>query len=128
MSRPASPPSPAAEQHWATNATAAEVAARLRTAQRVVVVTHSKPDGDAAGSVLAMVRALGRAGVAAQAWLVGPQPRWLAAIAGSTPVTLIPPGQAPSESGPDADAVLILDTGSWSQLRELAGWIRARHD
>lgn len=119
-----------AGQAWASNATGAQVVARLRAAKRVVIVTHSKPDGDAAGSVLAMVRSIAQAagGGSAEAWLVGPQPHWLGHVVGPTPVRLFKGGESPAQHDGDADAVLIVDTGSWSQLRELAGWIRARHD
>src|SRR6185503_3560027 len=51
---------------YQSNTTAAEVAQRLSGAQRVLLATHAKPDGDAMGSVLALARALTSQGKAAE--------------------------------------------------------------
>jgi len=120
---------------WGTNAGADEIARILHAAKRVVVVTHAKPDGDAAGSVFALVRTLHAAGVAATAWFVGPAPAWLAEVAGDTAYQVFPPGgpvaargQAGGDGWDEADAVAVLDTGSWSQLAELKDRVAARSD
>lgn len=119
-----------ASETWTTNATLAEIAAWLRGARRVVVLTHLKPDGDAVGSTVAVCRAINkiRPGGAA-AWYCGPMPVWFASLAGDTPTfvldgsTVPPPGQ---ESEPDA--ILILDTGSWSQLEGVTTYLKPRRD
>lgn len=116
---------------WAGNATLADIAEFLRGKRRIVVTTHMKPDGDAAGSTLALVRALNTPGpwVApgrAEAWYCGPVPPWLADVAGDTPHRVVAPGAAPEVEG--LDAVVVLDTGSWSQLEPVAEWLRSRRE
>lgn len=115
---------------WSTNATLAEIAASLRAARHIVVLTHVKPDGDAVGSSIGMVRALNRPsawskGPRAEAWYFGPQPPWLPDVAGQTPHRVVMQGEAlPQESA--VDAVLILDTGSWTQLEAVQPWLASR--
>ena len=73
---------------YSSTTTAGEIARRLLAAQRVVVITHSKPDGDALGTTVALVRALVRKGVDARAVYVGPIPRWGADVIGTAPANL----------------------------------------
>lgn len=115
---------------WTTSATLAEIASWLRGARRVVVLTHLKPDGDAVGSTIALCRALNkhRAGAAA-AWYCGPMPVWFASLAGDTP-TFVLDGSTVPPPGQDAepDAIVILDTGSWSQLEGVTTYLKPRRD
>jgi len=55
-----------------TNTTVEDLARELRAARSVLVTTHQKPDGDALGSVLAVVRACQAVGVPAEGWVVDP--------------------------------------------------------
>lgn len=107
---------------WATNTDAAALARWLHGAARVTILTHVKPDGDAVGSTLALARALRVCGVEAAPWYVGPLPAWLADVAGDTPWAHAGPGAG----APDADAWVILDTGSRKQLDALAPWVAER--
>ena len=132
-----------AEQTWGSTTDAAGIARWLKNKRRVVIVTHTKPDGDAVGSSLALARALnieaggephgfGVGPARATCWYSGPTPPWLHAIAGQTPRVQI--------DGPDAitaaiasdedepDAVVVVDTGAWSQLEPVADWLRSRQD
>lgn len=117
---------------WIGNADAGAIAARLRAAKSVVVLTHAKPDGDAAGSALALARALHRAGLQAETWFVGPHPAWLPEVVDQTPHRLLAPakpaepidGRGPLSINPDLFAVV--DTGSWQQLAELKPIIESR--
>ena len=47
---------------YVSNATLEQIGARILAATRILVTTHSKPDGDAMGSCLALARALCAAG------------------------------------------------------------------
>jgi phosphoesterase RecJ-like protein len=76
---------------------------------------------------MAVCRSLRLVGVDASVWYVGPTPRWLPEIAGDTPHSVLPPG-APATPGPAPDAVVVTDTGSWTQLAELADWLRPLRD
>ncbi len=55
----------------ARNVTPAQVAARLRQEQRILIVTHESPDGDALGSLAALSLVAGRLGIAVQAFVPG---------------------------------------------------------
>jgi phosphoesterase RecJ-like protein len=115
---------------WDCNTTPAELAGVLKGAKRVVCLTHSRPDGDAAGSTLAGCRALRHIGIDARACYVGPAPRWLPEMAGDTPYTVVPPG-TPARATPvgeEPDVVLVTDTGTWTQLAEFADWLRPLRD
>ncbi len=115
---------PAESNAWGSTTTLDAIASWLAARDRVIVTTHVKPDGDAVGSTLALVRALNaidpmkatrRPGESrAEAWYFGPPPSWLGDIAKGTPHRVLgrdgPPKHIP------ADAVVIADTGSWAQL------------
>lgn len=116
---------------WSTNTTLEQIAARLRTKKKIVVLTHVKPDGDAAGSTLALVRALNtpRPWVPAnraEAWYFGPTPPWLADVAGDTPYRVLGEDGPPQVDG--VDGVVVLDTGSWTQLEAVHDWLAPRRE
>jgi phosphoesterase RecJ-like protein len=109
---------------YASSATPQRLADRIRSARRMLITSHDKPDGDAVGSVLALARAARSLGVETEAWLCGPFDPSLGVLLAGERV-----GRAP-ESMPSGafDLVAVVDTGSWSQLEHLGAWIRARHD
>ncbi len=104
--------------------TPASLAARLRTAKRVAVLTHAKPDGDAMGSVLGLVRALRCCHVSATGFLVGPIDPNLLALARAGEVDVVRDATSIGEP----DVIAIVDTGAWSQVEPLGDWLRARAD
>lgn len=105
---------------YESNATFAELAEVIVASQRIAVTTHSKPDGDAMGSVLAMVRTLTKLGKVADAWLMGPVENALTLIAEDTPFHLVEDHMP----GDDYDLIIITDTGAWTQLDPLADWLK----
>jgi phosphoesterase RecJ-like protein len=116
---------------WKTNTSIAELAAFLRGKRRIIVLTHVKPDGDAVGSTMALVRALNKpqpwvSGQRARAWYFGPQAPWMRALAGDTPHLVLNEKGPPADEAPDA--VVILDTGSWAQLEAVQDWLRQHHN
>jgi bifunctional oligoribonuclease and PAP phosphatase NrnA len=124
-------------QAWETNTSPSELARWLADKRSVVILTHAKPDGDAIGSTIAAARALNMAaggssdgfgGIASRAecWFAGPMPGWAGAIIASTPFHNIHGPSTPDPAEPDA--ILIFDTGSWSQLEEFRPWLRTRAD
>jgi len=119
-----------ASASWETNASLEEIAAWLRGCSRVVVTAHAKPDGDAAGAVLAASRAIALAGDGATEVVPafqGPVSKWVAMLMGDTAWTLIDTEAEVVKLG-EPDGVVIVDTGSWSQLEKIKPWIEARHD
>ena len=104
----------------------------LAGCKRIVVLTHVKPDGDAVGSSIAVTRALNLAakghGPIAVPWYWGPLPDWMPDIAGPTQFRVVTEDKpAHHDDREDPDGVLILDTGSWTQLHEVREWLLERH-
>ena len=120
---------------WTTNQSLEAISQRLAAAKRILVLTHLKPDGDAVGSTLGVARALNLSSWSstprAHLWYYGPPPPWLAQMCGTTPFTQIssslPVATAADVLG-EPDAILILDTGSWSQVEPVAEYLAARKD
>lgn len=107
---------------YSSNASLQDIADRLLAAPRVALITHSKPDGDAAGATLALSRALAALGRQSDVFWMGPIEPGLPIIARPTLVRFVeksPPGE-------DYDLVVVVDTGSWSQLEPIVGWLKAR--
>lgn len=127
---------PPATDRWESTTTLDEIAAWLAPANSVLVLTHAKPDGDAIGSAIGLVRALRLAArsvakdpATIRARFVGPVPRWLNAVADADehdhldakPLTDDNPHENP-------DALVVVDTGSRSQLEAAAEFVAARAD
>ncbi len=110
---------------YESNASVEQLAARIRAARSIVVTTHAKPDGDALGSVLAIVRAAHALHIAAEAWLVGPFEPNLLTLAEPTPIQCVDP-KAPRFPSGEPDLIVIVDTGALSQLETLGPWLRER--
>jgi phosphoesterase RecJ-like protein len=111
---------------YASNATVLQVAQRLASAKHVLITTHTKPDGDAIGSTLALHRALAHRQIKSQIFLAGPIERNLVTIIGSTQVQRLDEGK-PLPAG-NWDLYVVLDTGSWTQLELIAPLLRSRAD
>lgn len=90
----------------------------LEAARRVLVTTHVRPDGDALGSLCAMVLAMRARNIACDVLLLSHWPSKYAFLA-----QMLGAGYFDAEkSWPDDlhlnnyDALLVVDTGTWSQL------------
>ncbi len=116
--------SPAPAQTWSSNATLEAIAAWLKSLRTVVITTHVKPDGDAAGSTLGLARALAAKGVDAVPWYFGAVPDWLPTLAADTKHHVIDNYGLPPQ---EPDGIVVLDTGSWAQLHDIADWLRQRY-
>lgn len=113
------PVTPAA---YATTVSPARLAERIRAARSILVTSHDKPDGDAVGSVLALVRAVRGLGIRAEGWLAGAFDPSLSVLLAGERV-----GRAPESMPQDEpDLIMVVDTGSWSQLEHLGAWLRPR--
>ena len=109
---------------YTSNATAGEIAQRLRGGSDVLLLTHTKPDGDAIGSCLALHRGLRQIGIGSRILLAGPLDPNLKSIANSDDRI-----EHFEEVGlPDAepDLIVILDTGALSQLEPFVEWLAPR--
>ena len=105
------------DDYTTSTASLNQIAKRLAdTRGPVLVVTHAKPDGDAFGSTIALVGALRECGRTARGLFVPPLPHALAQLPGADLADVWEPGQPlPFEPA----AVVIVDTGAWSQVGPL---------
>lgn len=99
----------------------------LRQSPRVLIFTHMKPDGDAAGSSMGLANAINLLqGHRAEVVFGGPRApwiSWLAQKAGGVAVRLW------EKDGPpdwEPDAIVVIDTGSWSQLELFQKYLAPR--
>ena len=106
---------------YETTTTWSEIAARIGSAERLLVVTHRKPDGDAVGSCLGLARGLPQP---VSVHLVGPVGSSVKQLIRATDDVHI------SDSDPEhePDLIVLVDTGAWVQVGPLADWLRARRD
>jgi len=118
---------------WTNTIDPKAVADWIDSKETLVLLTHTKPDGDALGSTLALARAInlkrGTTGAisAAECWYAAPMPEWGAKMAVPTKFKLINPPQ-PAPAVLDPDGIVICDTGSWSQLAPFKEFLEPRLD
>lgn len=115
---------------WTTNVDVEGLSAWLVEGKRFAVLTHTKPDGDAVGSTIAMVRALRvlceqKGGDPSQikAHYAGALPRWLGDIAFEDEYQTASVNELEAL---DPDRIVVCDTGAWNQLREVAPFLEDR--
>ncbi len=90
----------------------------LSRARRVLITTHVRPDGDALGSTAAMVAGLRTKGIAAKVLLLSHLPSKYAFIYQELEVDHfdVEAGWPADFTMQGFDALLVVDTGTWSQL------------
>jgi len=91
----------------------------------ITVLTHTKPDGDAAGSLVALVTTLNAIGKQATGLLVPPIVESLEFLAQSHAIRVADSADAMPA---DTEQLVIVDTGAYSQLGPLAEAVRPRLD
>ena len=101
----------------------------LSTRRRVLVTTHVRPDGDALGTSVALVLGLRKRGVAAEFLTLSRLPRKYAFVVRDNDVAHHDAEQGWPAALADLsrfDALVVCDTGTWSQLPGLrdrvSGW------
>src|SRR5205823_585263 len=90
----------------------------LSRCKRVLITTHVRPDGDALGSCAAMSMGLAQKGITSRVILLSHLPRKYSFVFEENQIDHfdIERGFPPDFSLDAYDAVLVLDTGTWSQL------------
>lgn len=101
------------------------LARRITNAQRIIVTTHRKPDGDAIGSVIGLCRGLKSIGKDATNLFIGPIEHGLRLAAGDCELNILDEVGLPEE---EPDLIIVADTGAWSQLEALEKWLRERKE
>jgi bifunctional oligoribonuclease and PAP phosphatase NrnA len=101
----------------------------LTLSKRVLITTHVRPDGDALGTTAALVLGLRKKGIESEVLLLSHLPRKYSFIFHEYAI----PHQDVENAWPDGgfpfdrfDALLVADTGTWSQLpgieERIRGW------
>ena len=106
-----------------TDADYRDFADDLRRAKRVLVTTHVRPDADALGTTAAMTHALNRLGIKSTCAILSEIPDKLAFLHDDVPQA--PDAAAAAADLTENDALLICDTGTWSQLPGLKEVVEA---
>lgn len=114
------------QSSYTSTASVEDVVRRVQEVNRLVLLPHSKPDGDAIGSSLAMARTLERLGKRGTPLFLPPWSHTFDYIVDTTEV-MHPSGGCWSKPPlSTADGVIVLDTGSWAQVHEAKGWLEER--
>jgi phosphoesterase RecJ-like protein len=95
-----------------------QILGTLSQCKRVLVTTHVRPDGDALGSVAAMILGLQKKGIHAEALLLSHLPRKYAFVFEENRIPFHD-AEAGWPAGLELDSfdcLLVIDTGTWSQL------------
>lgn len=104
---------PRLEGAYVSTMDVSEAVAWLKSAAEPVrVITHAKPDGDAFGSVVAVVGSLRALGKEARGYVVPPVPAGIAHLPGQELVAQVMSASSLGASG----SMVIVDTGAWSQV------------
>jgi phosphoesterase RecJ-like protein len=104
----------------------------LSACRRVLITTHARPDGDALGTASAMALALRSQKIDSDVLLFNRLPRKYAFLFADNKITYhdVEAGWPQSYSLDAFDALLVVDTGTWSQLpglkEQINGWTRPR--
>ena len=94
----------------------------VRTRQRFLLTTHVRPDGDGLGSMLALADVLEPPG---QDGSLGRRQLAAAALRFPRPDRRVRSFELPGDEYRDAEAVIVLDTGTWDQLGDFGTFLRS---
>ena len=95
----------------------------VRSHQKFLIMTHVRPDGDALGSEIGLACALREMGKTERVAIVGELgPRYEFTNTPSTPIERFRP---PGDAFRDVDAIVVVDTGTWAQLKEFGPFMRS---
>lgn len=95
----------------------------VEKSQRILLTTHMRPDGDGLGSQLALAETLRAMGKAVEIVIPSPLPERYRFLDG---VGEIVEFQPPGDRHAAADAIVVLDTGTWNQLGKMGEWMKTR--
>ena len=99
----------------------------LSACRRVLLTTHARPDADALGTTAAMALGLAKKGIEAECLILSEMPAKYAFLYDEPGVTYhnTADGADPAKLLDGADALLVCDTGTWSQLNGMRPAVEA---
>jgi phosphoesterase RecJ-like protein len=101
-----------------------EAMAAIAAAKRVIVTTHTRPDGDGAGCIAAVCELLREMGKEAYPLFLSPLPGWYGFLLDEKVPVLKGAGQLDGEPYSSCDLVLVVDTNSAKQLPVISDWFK----
>ncbi len=99
-----------------------QATAFIKACHKPLLITHTKPDGDALGSMLAIADMIKAQGCAPTCLLYEPLPERYARICGGDYIIL--DATSLTSQLDEHDAVIVLDTCAYGQLSPVADWLR----
>jgi len=100
----------------------------IDNSENILITTHTKPDGDACGSIVALCEVLTSLGKQPKPVLLSEVPRWYEFLFSEKAVVLgtdIKIEQLKQGVQGDIDLIIIVDTNSYSQLPALEDFLKA---
>ena len=94
----------------------------VREHRRFLLTTHIRPDGDGLGSMLALGDALERQGKAVKMTVASTLPPRYDFM---DPTKRVQRFHPPGDEYRDAEAAIVLDTGTWNQLGDFGALLRS---
>ena len=95
----------------------------VRSHQTFLIMTHLRPDGDALGSEIGLACALKQLGKTVRVAIASDLgPRYEFANTVSTPIERF---HGPGDGFRNVDAIIVVDTGTWSQLGDFGPFMRS---
>ena len=104
----------------ATNSSFQKAVELVGKSRNILITTHSKPDGDACGSMAAICEAMTALGKKAQVLLLTELPGWYEQLFTQKPMML----KGFKQNEMTFDLLLIVDTNSYSQLEGLEDFLK----
>jgi phosphoesterase RecJ-like protein len=101
----------------------------INQSHNVLITTHTRADGDAAGCCVALNEALVSLGKKVQMLLLSPLPQWYSFLFGTKPQVLgqdLTPEQLASGTLGIFDLIIIVDTNSYSQLPKIEPYLKQK--
>ena len=99
----------------------------VNKSNNILITTHTRPDGDACGSVIAMQKALESAGKNTLPLFLSEIPHWYQFLFAKPPAVLTKettPEEIFAEADFTPDLIIIVDTNSYNQLSSLENFIK----
>lgn len=90
--------------------------------QRFLITTHVRPDGDGLGSMLALADTLEARGKTVHAVVAS---MWVPRYDFLDPRRRVQHFSLPGDAYRDCDTIVVLDTGTWNQLRDFGPFMRS---
>ncbi|MFO0863351.1 MAG: DHH family phosphoesterase [Gemmataceae bacterium] len=94
----------------------------VRRSKRLLLTTHVRPDPDGLGSMLALADALEGLGKQVRMFISSV---WPVRYDFLDPTKRVRRFELPGEDSRDADAVIVLDTGTWNQLGDFGTFMKS---